>query len=159
MDKDAVASSADLPGPDVGPLWSLVAAFATAVEAHLGRWLTETHGLGLSEYRALAVLAQAPNQALPLHELGVRIGLQRSSVTRLLERLEAKALMHRQRFPDHGRSVYAVLTPDGENLLRESAQAYEAKLQELMCGRSPEAPPVDRGRLAGAFQTLSRFLA
>jgi DNA-binding MarR family transcriptional regulator len=140
---------------DLGSAWAQVAAFAAAVDAKLGRWLTDTYGIGLSEYRAMSHLSQSSAKELRVNELAQKSGLNQSSVTRLLSRLEAKSLAYRDTCPDDGRGVYAVISDDGESLLARMRQAYEAKLEELLGEPGKHLPEIDPRRAGSALQDVS----
>ena len=107
------------------------------VEADLGKVLQAGHGLGLSEYRALEVLARSPDSELRMQELAAHLRLNQSSISRMVERLERGGLTVRDLCPDDKRGVYTVLTDKGRARL-ESAQpdydkALDAALKEHGC--------------------------
>ncbi|HLU75723.1 MAG TPA: MarR family transcriptional regulator [Nonomuraea sp.] len=139
----------------LGSQWSQVAAFTSAIDAALGKWLTDTHRIGLTEYRALALLAQASDKELRVNDLAQRIGLNQSSATRLVSRLETKGVAVRDVCPDDGRGVYAVLTEQGEALVREVRESYEERIGELLRGAPVEVPHVDVRRLGDALRQIA----
>ena len=106
--------------------WAEVSVFASLIDARLGKWLTTHHGVGLTEYWALMYLAESPTRELRVNDLAAKIGLNQSSVTRLLGRLEAKGLSLRDTCPHDGRGVFAVITDKDSNclipLVRRSGQ-------------------------------------
>lgn len=112
--------------------WSQVATFVSAVEAGLGRWLTTTYGLSLTEYRALVHLSQAPDRELRVNDLAHKIGLNQSSVTRLISRLEDKSLIYRDTCPDDRRGIFAVLTEKGVATVRKARDPYETTLSDIV---------------------------
>ncbi|MBV2363335.1 MarR family winged helix-turn-helix transcriptional regulator [Streptomonospora nanhaiensis] len=138
--------------------WSQVAAFASAVDAGLGKWLADRHGVGLTEYRALAHLAQAADRELRVNDLAQKVGLNQSSVTRMVSRLEDKGLTVRDLCPDDGRGVYAVLTDRGEELLREVRGPYEERLRDLLANTAVHYPHLDAARLRGAFAAIGGLI-
>lgn len=101
--------------------WLKLIRVVANVEADLGKVLQARHGLGLSEYRALEILALSPDSELRMQELAVHLRLNQSSVSRMVERLERTGLTVRDLCPDDKRGVYTVLTGKGRELL-ESAQ-------------------------------------
>ncbi|MFK3672337.1 MarR family winged helix-turn-helix transcriptional regulator [Leifsonia aquatica] len=122
-------------GPAVAQLtvaWSQVATFVTTVEASVGKWLVRNYGIGLTEYCALAQLSSVAEKELRVNELASRIGLNQSSVTRLLGRLEAQGLTYRDTCPDDRRGVYAVIAEPGEVLLNAARPPYEARLADIL---------------------------
>jgi DNA-binding MarR family transcriptional regulator len=63
-------------------------------------------------------------------ELASHIGIDRSAITRLVDRLEAKGLVVRQQDPTDRRGLTLALTPTGQDLvptLQKVAQATRAK--------------------------------
>lgn len=112
--------------------WLHVSSFVAEVDASLGMWLTEHHGVALTEYRALRCLSAVPEKELRITELARRIGLNQSSVTRLLGRLEAKRLTRRDTCYEDGRGVYAVITEQGEALLGEAREPFQGQIQQLL---------------------------
>jgi DNA-binding MarR family transcriptional regulator len=59
-------------------------------------------------------------------ELGARVVLSRERVSRVVDELERAGLVRRERNPDDGRSLLAVLTDDGRARLRAVAPTYLA---------------------------------
>lgn len=138
--------------------WSQVAVFASAVDASLGKWLLDAYRVGLTEYRALTHLAQAPDKELRVNDLAQRVGLNQSSVTRLVSRLEAKNLTRRDICPDDGRGVYAVITEQGEDLIREVRGPYEERVRELLGDLAAHYPQLDASRLSRALSDLGNLI-
>jgi|UPI0004B16929 DNA-binding MarR family transcriptional regulator len=108
--------------------WLHLIQVVAAVENDLGKTLQAGHGLGLSEYRALAALAQAENAELRMQDLASHLGLNQSSVSRMVERLERAALTVRDLCPDDRRGVYTVLTDAGRARLEQARPDYERAL-------------------------------
>lgn len=139
------------PRGSVSVAWSRVAVFASAVDASLDKWLADTYRLGLTEFRALTFLNQAPDKELRVNDLAQRVGLNPSSTTRLISRLEAKGLARRDVCPDDGRGVYAVIDERAEKLLAEVRDPYEARVQELLSKPAIHFPHLDARLIAGAL--------
>ncbi|MDA0647325.1 MarR family winged helix-turn-helix transcriptional regulator [Nonomuraea ferruginea] len=139
----------------LGSQWSQVAAFTSAIDTALGKWLVDVHRIGLTEYRALAHLTQAPDKELRVNDLAQKIGLNQSSATRLVSRLESKGVARRDVCADDGRGVYAVLTPEGEALAREVRASYDERIGELLASASAEAPHVDVRLLGTALRQIA----
>lgn len=143
------------PREDLSSSWSQVAVFAAAVDASLGKWLTDSHGIGLTDYRALAHLQRAPGKELRVSELAHLIGLNQSSVTRLVSRLEAKNMTYRDTCPDDGRGIYAVITEHGESLLGELQGPYVDKVHHILGNIGTHFPELDAHQLADALRDVS----
>ncbi|WP_248580433.1 MarR family transcriptional regulator [Nocardioides sp. InS609-2] len=138
--------------------WSKVAAFASAVDASLDKWLADTHRIGLTEFRALTFLSQARDRELRVNDLAQRVGLNQSSTTRLVSRLEAKGLARRDVCEDDGRGVYAVITDQGETLFREVRGPYEDRLHELLSKAAVHFPQLDVRLLGHALREVESLI-
>lgn len=108
--------------------WFRLIQMAASVEADVGRHLQARHGLGLSEYRALEVLARSPDSELRMQDLAAYLQLNQSSVSRMVERLERAELAVRDLCADDKRGVYAVLTAKGSARLEGAQRDYEQAL-------------------------------
>ena len=108
-----------------------IAAWAGLLRAHAAvvpRLERELAGVGmpLSWYDVLLELNAAPDRRLRMTELGARAVLSRERVSRVVDELERAALVHRERNPDDGRSLLAVITDAGRARLRAAAPTYLA---------------------------------
>jgi len=74
------------------------------------------HGLSLSGFNALVILRQAPDGVNP-HEIADRLLVTRAAVTAILDALEAKKLIRRDRSGLDGRMSLIVITESGKELL------------------------------------------
>ncbi|MEV7009663.1 MarR family transcriptional regulator [Streptosporangium sp. NPDC051022] len=108
--------------------WDRFVVLHTRVEADLAKALQRGHGLGLSEYRALGELAQVSGGELRMQELAEALGLNQSSVTRLVARLEQAGLTRRALCEGDRRGVYSVITDAGRVRLAEAIPTYERSL-------------------------------
>jgi DNA-binding MarR family transcriptional regulator len=101
------------------------------------------HDLSLTQMRVLAILRdREPKMA----ELATFLGLDRSSVSGLIDRAVARGLVQRTSSRDDGRAVRVSLSPDGRRL----AEIVTAEVGDLM------APMLDR--LTAIEGTLLRSL-
>lgn len=145
-------------GGALGAAWSKVAAFASAVDAALDKWLAEAYRVGLTEFRALTYISQTSEKELRVNDLAQRVGLNQSSATRLVSRLESKGYARRDVCMDDGRGVYAVITEEGEALLREVREPYEAKVRELLEKSQAHFPQLDVRQLGHALSEIESLL-
>jgi DNA-binding MarR family transcriptional regulator len=112
--------------------WHKLVQSVHAVETSLERALTQQFGIGLNDFRALALLGNARNQELRMQDLAAKLALNQSSVTRLVERLERLGLTTRDICPNDKRGVFSVLSDRGTACLAEAAPLYEAQLEEAL---------------------------
>jgi DNA-binding MarR family transcriptional regulator len=87
--------------------------------------VVEPRGVTLQQYNVLRILRGARPAGLPTLEIAARMVEHAPGITRLLDRLEAKTLVRRQRRPDDRRQVMCRITPAGLRLLA----ALDAGLQ------------------------------
>jgi DNA-binding MarR family transcriptional regulator len=80
------------------------------------------HGLTFARYEALVLLTFSRAGSLPLGKMGERLQVHPTSVTSIVDRLEAAGLVERRRHPDDGRAVLAEITDAGRAVV-EAATA------------------------------------
>ncbi|RFS86872.1 MarR family transcriptional regulator [Actinomadura spongiicola] len=113
-------------------LWDGVVTLHGRVENQLAKALQRRHGIGLSEYRALCRLARADDGELRMQELADLIGLNQSSVSRLVARLESAGFTRRAMCPKDRRGVYTVITDEGRIVQEKAAPTYSETLTEAL---------------------------
>lgn len=118
--------------------WLRLIHVVASVEADLGKLLQAKHGLGLSEYRALDVLARSQDSELRMQDLAAHLRLNQSSVTRMVERLERGGLTVRDLCPDDKRGVYTVLTEKGRARLESAQPDFEQALDAALAEHGGE---------------------
>lgn len=99
--------------------------------------VAEPHGITLQQYNVLRILRGAGPDGLPTLEIGARMIEQAPGITRLLGRLERKALVERHRCSEDARRVLCHITNLGLKLLKEldrpmrrASHAFFAPLRE-----------------------------
>jgi DNA-binding MarR family transcriptional regulator len=75
--------------------------------------LLRPHGLTFARYEALVLLTFSRAGSLPLGKMGERLQVHPTSVTSIVDRLEAAGLVVRRRHPEDGRAVLAEITEAG----------------------------------------------
>ena len=97
--------------------------------------LVEPHGITLQQFNVLRILRGAGTDGLPTLEVAERMIEQTPGVTRLLDRLEAKELVRRQRCPKDRRQHLCWITAKGLALLEKldtlTPRAHEESLKGL----------------------------
>ncbi len=76
----------------------------------------------------------AVNDGLRMQELGERVVLSRTRVSRLVDELETEGLVRRVPDPEDGRATHAVITAEGVMELKNTAPLYLAKIEEHFTG-------------------------
>ena len=99
--------------------------------------VVDPHDLTLQQYNVLRILRGAGAAGLPTLEVAARMIEQAPGVTRLLDRMEAKGLVRRERCLGDRRQVLCFITPEGNRHLSrlddpmfEAAQRLMANLPE-----------------------------
>jgi DNA-binding MarR family transcriptional regulator len=96
--------------------------------------LLDELGLTYPQYLVMLVLWEQDEQAVS--SLGARLGLDSGTLTPLLKRLEAAALVTRQRDTQDERRVLVRLTPAGKKLQKPAARIPACLLQSVSCDLS-----------------------
>jgi DNA-binding MarR family transcriptional regulator len=81
--------------------------------------LVEPHGISLQQYNVLRILRGAGKTGTPTLDIANRMIEMTPGVTRLLDKLETKHLVRRQRCPEDRRQVLCWITESGLRLLAE----------------------------------------
>jgi MarR family 2-MHQ and catechol resistance regulon transcriptional repressor len=77
----------------------------------------EPHGITHQQYNVLRILRGSAPEPLPTLEIASRMIEQAPGITRLLDRLEAKSLVRRERCKEDRRQVHCWITAAGLELL------------------------------------------
>lgn len=109
--------------------WSALLRAHAALVARIAGEVESATGLPLSWYDVLLELNAADRRRLHMQELGNRVVLSRSQVSRIVDRVEAAGLVVRQADPDDRRATFAAITPKGRETLRRVAPVYLASIQ------------------------------
>jgi DNA-binding MarR family transcriptional regulator len=105
------------------------------------------HEFSLTQLRVLAILRdREPKMA----ELAAHLGLERSSVSGLIDRAVKRGLVRRDTSDDDGRAVRVSLTPDGQRL----ARMLTDEVGDLITPMTSRLSPVDQKRLSVLLNRL-----
>jgi DNA-binding MarR family transcriptional regulator len=83
-------------------------------------------GVTFSRYEALVLLSYSRAGSLPLSKIGERLQVHATSVTNVIDRLEAAGLVRREPNPRDGRGTLAVITPDGRDVVTKATAELNA---------------------------------
>jgi DNA-binding MarR family transcriptional regulator len=106
-------------------------------------------GLTFSRYEALVLLTFSSTGALPLSKIGERLQVHATSVTNVIDRLEASGFVRREPNPRDGRGTLAIITDSGRTVA-------DAATHELHRNRFGLAG-LSTDDLDGLFATLRRL--
>lgn len=109
--------------------WAALLRVHARVIPRLDQAMRSESGIPLYWYDVLLELAVAPDRQLRMSELGERVVLSRSRVSRIVDELVEADLVSRQDNPDDRRSARACLTDAGLDRFRHAAPRYVAAIE------------------------------
>lgn len=116
----------------------------------------EAAGITFQQYNVLRILRGSGDQGIPTLEIARRMIEETPGITRLLDRLEAKKLVRRERCPSDRRQVLCWIAPDGAGLLARLDEPVDRMDAEAMGALRDEEighliALLDRVREGGGF--------
>ena len=138
---DPIMRAATLWESRIGPSRSMAAVtsvmrvqqiFLSAVDGAL-----RPHGLTFARYEALVLLTFARTGRLPMRVMGERLQLHPTSVTNIVDRLQADDLVRRTPHPTDRRATLVEITASGTALL-EAATKSVTSIDFGISGLTPE---------------------
>lgn len=131
----------------IGPAAGLVrlAFLVQSLYAEIGR------GCDLTEAQA-QMLCALSERSIGMAELSGVLGVERSSLTGLVDRAEQRGLVVREPDPNDRRAVKVMLTPAGAGAVRRFHDQLTDRLDALLA----ELPATERARFT---RTMSRIVA
>jgi MarR family 2-MHQ and catechol resistance regulon transcriptional repressor len=112
-------------------LWVVLARTYAAVAKHVEEDVAR-HGLTGTEFGILEALYH--KGPLLLGEIQRKVLVSSGGITYLVDRLVAKGLVERQHCPNDRRARYAVLTPEGESLMRDVFPQHARRIARALGG-------------------------
>src|SRR5207245_9217229 len=83
------------------------------------------------QYRLLLMLIGLPDGIeLPIGNVAERLGLRHHSTVELVDRLETRGLIHRERNERHRSFVFVRISPKGESILRRIVASRKVDLKK-----------------------------
>jgi DNA-binding MarR family transcriptional regulator len=121
---------------DAERTWAAVLRLHAAMLPRLDRAVTREGGIPLAWYDVLLELREGGGR-LTMGQLGERVVLSRTRVSRLVDELVAAGLVAREPNPDDGRSAYAVLTAEGRRRFLAAARVYLPAIEREFAAVDP----------------------
>lgn len=114
----------------IGPNWAMAAVTnVMRVQQILQASVDEAlrpHGLTFARYEALVLLSFSKRGSLPMRMMGERLQLHPTSITNIVDRLEADRLARRLRHPSDRRTTLVEITDAGRERLTAATEAVTA---------------------------------
>jgi DNA-binding MarR family transcriptional regulator len=98
------------------------------VDFEMGRQID----IALTEYQALRHLAGVPGHRMRLQDLAAARGLSPSRTTRIIDKLESRGLVEREKPDDDQRGWFAVVTEAGRDWLDGAEPAFAASVRHAL---------------------------
>jgi len=132
--------------------WRTLAALHGLIETELERALQAEAKLSVVEYTVLDALSRQDGWHMRMQQLARATALSASATTRLVNRLEDRALLTRILCADDRRGIYTELTAAGQQLLQKTKPVHEDTLAAALQAAEevPELEPLVRA--LGALQ-------
>jgi DNA-binding MarR family transcriptional regulator len=105
------------------------------------------HDLSLTQLRVLAILR---DRRLRMTALADYLGLEKSTMSGLVERAEKRGLLERAPSPTDGRAVDVFLSPAGADL----AQRLRARIERSLSPMTGQLAPAEQRRLQTLLERL-----
>jgi DNA-binding MarR family transcriptional regulator len=105
------------------------------------------HDISLTQLRVLAILRDRQGK---ISELAVYLGLDKSTISGLVDRAEKRGLLVRTPNPDDGRSVDVALTPVGIELANRGA----AEIKQSLSPMTTTLTPAETRRLTALLERM-----
>ncbi|MFJ6571378.1 MarR family winged helix-turn-helix transcriptional regulator [Streptomyces sp. NPDC091292] len=129
--------------------WCALSSLHGRIETHIERALQAGHDLSVREYSLLNTLSRqhdGPGGHLQMKQVADAVVLSQSATTRLVTRLEDRALLTRYLCPTDRRGIYTNVSDAGLKLLEEARPTHDRALREALDegARDPELAPLVR---------------
>jgi DNA-binding MarR family transcriptional regulator len=115
--------------PEPARAMAAVTSIMRAQQVLLARFneLLRPYGITFPRYEALMLLSFTRTGALPLGKIGERLQVHRTSVTNIIDKLEADGLVRRVPHAEDRRATLAEITPAGRRLAQEATERLNAE--------------------------------
>jgi DNA-binding MarR family transcriptional regulator len=124
--------------------WRTLAALHGLIEGELERSLQAASKLSVVEYTVLDALSRQDGWHMRMQQLARASALSASATTRLVNRLEDRALLTRILCAEDRRGIYTELTASGVALLEEARPIHDTTLERALAEAQemPELAPL-----------------
>jgi DNA-binding MarR family transcriptional regulator len=131
--------------------WHGALRFTTSAIRAIDEALTAAHSISITEYDVLITLYNAQEHRLRMAELASSVVLTPSGLTHLVGRLERRGFVERVVDEADRRSYFAVLTPAGDQRLRDARITHNDVVRRQLTRRLSQS---QLDHLGSAWATL-----
>jgi DNA-binding MarR family transcriptional regulator len=135
--------------------WQSIRSTHQILSDRIGQELSEAGLPELSWHDVLARLSESPEPLRP-KDLLCRVGVTKSGLTRLLDRIETAGLIERQRCPSDRRGTWLAMTSDGAETLAAMKpirdRAFAEHLSAVLTPEEAEYVSVALGRVSASVR-------
>jgi DNA-binding MarR family transcriptional regulator len=143
------------PDPERLAVWRSFLEAHAAITQTLAAELEVERALPLGWYDALLALHEAGGR-LRMNELAGRLIVNKSSLSRLIDRMAAAGYVEREPCREDGRGQYAVLTREGRDTLRRAAPTHLRGVQQHFAQYLTDSDVVALARVLGKLAVAER---
>ncbi|UIX33375.1 MarR family winged helix-turn-helix transcriptional regulator [Streptomyces sp. GQFP] len=115
--------------------WRAYMHAVTLLEDHLDRQLQRDAGMPHVYYGLLVGLGEAADGRLRMTELAMKAKITRSRLSHAIARLEKNGWVRREDCPSDKRGQFAVLTDQGQEVLRRTAPGHVTAVRQALFDR------------------------
>jgi DNA-binding MarR family transcriptional regulator len=112
--------------------WRAWLTVAELLPRTLDAQLQRDAGLSHAAYVVLAMLSESPDRRLRMSDLARRANQSQSRLSHTVARLEDRGWVRRERAADDGRGQFAVLTDEGDDVVRSVAPGHVDAVRTAM---------------------------
>jgi DNA-binding MarR family transcriptional regulator len=112
--------------------WRAWLTVAELLPRTLDAQLQRDAGLSHAAYVVLAMLSESPDRRRRMSDLARRANQSQSRLSHTVARLEDRGWVRRERAEDDGRGQFAVLTDDGDEVVRSAAPGHVDAVRTAM---------------------------
>ncbi|WP_104091415.1 MarR family winged helix-turn-helix transcriptional regulator [Arthrobacter sp. GMC3] len=117
---------------DEQAIWLELRDFVSGMPRVIDRQLNQDAGMSGGEYAVLAAVSEAPPEGVRSGDLARILEWEKSRVSHLLRRMEAKGVIGRCAASADGRGQEITLTPEGWDAVRRTAPGHVTMVRETI---------------------------
>jgi DNA-binding MarR family transcriptional regulator len=135
--------------------WRAYVVGSERLRQRLNTELQDTHNLPLADYEVLVRLSEQDGYRMRMTQLADDVAQSKSRLSHQISRLEQAGLVRRTHCPNDARGVFAELTDNGLQQLRQAAPTHVDGVRDHLIDLiSPE----ERAVLATVFERVQQHL-